>query len=266
MWRNGEEITIEDYCKPREKISEKERRYYLEEVDCLCPKCGKPLINPVDGSILSLCEIAHIFPNRPKDMESIILADVEVEGDNSESMENKIALCLNCHTIYDDHKTEAKYKEMLELKRKKAAELKAKHILAKANLEEDLGNAIVALVKLDAKELKNAGKLKYKSLMVKQKVEDQLLCSSIENQVTRYFPLINTRFKMLDSTGLRHEIVCKSVNLEYKKLTQLNLTQDQIFEKITDWFESKTCVSRPACEIMTSYFVQKCDIYDEISK
>lgn len=155
MKRNGEEVSPKDYQKERRKPSQNERKILLEEVNGLCPVvgCGKSLMNEKNGRVYEEFEVAHIFPNSFKDdMEAIILSDVEVDGDSSESLENWIALCHDCHTRYDEQKTVVGYQQMLDLKRHLAAELKAKKAIAGERVEDDLDNAINSLVKLDMDE------------------------------------------------------------------------------------------------------------------
>jgi hypothetical protein len=117
MIRNGTVVDIETYCKDRKRPTDKENLRYILEVGNECPMCGK-IITDFSADKHKLYEIAHIFPNSPTEKEKPVLADVEVLGENSESFENKIALCRDCHKEYDEHKTIEKYNAMLNLKKK----------------------------------------------------------------------------------------------------------------------------------------------------
>ncbi len=264
-----EYVSPKDYQKDRRMPTQNERKILLEEVNGLCPMvgCGKSLMNEKNGRIYEDFEVAHIFLNNFKnDMEAIILADVEVDGDSSESLENWMALCHDCHSKYDELKTVASYQQMLDLKRRLAAELKAKKTIAGERIEEDLDKAIKSLVKLDKSELEKAGKLGYEAMAVREKIpDDEVLCSNIEDKVTRYFNYIRVQFKQQDPNGDHFDLICTSVKKVYLMLKVSNLSKSDIFEKITDWFVSKTQVPRLVCEIMTSFFVQNCDVY-EVSK
>lgn len=265
MYRDGKYVSIEDYCKKRESISSREENLYLEEVDNLCPVCGTALVLKEGGRCQKNFEIAHVFPNSPTEREKSILKDVEVDGENSESMENKIALCRKCHKDYDDNKTVDSYREMLERKRNKATKLRGKKVLANESPESDLKSAIQVLLALKDKDLVDAGELSYKSLRIKQKVCGVVLRTSIEQNVSAYFPLIRSLFKGMDESGRRYDVVCKSVHLEYQRLMlDCRISQEDVYELIAKWFQSKTQANITVCEIMTSYFVQNCDIFDEI--
>ena len=269
MKRNGENVSPKDYQKERRKPTQNERKILLEEVNGLCPLegCGKSLVNENKGRVYEDFEVAHIFPNSFKDeMEEAILADVEVDGDTSESLDNWIALCHDCHTRYDEHKTVVSYQQMLDLKRRLSAELKAKKAIAGERIENDLDKAIKSLVKLDKDELEKAGQLEYEAMAVREKVpDDEVLCLNIEDKVTRFFNYITAQFKQQDPSGEHFDLICTSVKKVYLMLKASKLSKSDIFEKITDWFASKTQAPRHICEIMTSFFVQNCDVY-EVSK
>ena len=265
MYRNGVKISVKNYCKDRKEPTQNQKKILLEEVNGLCPMpgCGKSLVNEVGQKVLEQYEVAHVFPNSHTANEKKILANVEVDGESSETLDNWIALCHDCHKIYDENKTVASYQEMLELKRKLSLELKTKKVLSKERLEEDIDKAIKDLLNIDKAELEKAGSLEYKTLAVKQKVhEDDILCSNIEDQVTKYFNYIKGVFKNLDPSGVHFDLICISVKKVYLQLKSKKVSQATIFERITDWFVSKTHVQRHICEIMTSFFVQNCDVYE----
>jgi len=268
MWRNGEKVEIEDYCKERKDPTPNQLKILLEEVDGRCPMpgCGKSLVNEIDGRIYNQYEIAHVFPNSPDDFQRLHLKDVEVDGDDSESLDNKIALCHDCHTKYDDNTTEVSYGKMLDLKRRLAVGLKAKKEISRESIEENIVKAISVLSGMKKEDLQGSEELAYKSLKVSQKIEDYTLCVDIENRVTKYFNFVKESFKRFDPNGDRFELICVSVKKVYLKLKTQSLSQNEIFDMITDWFVAKTHGTKTVCEIMTSFFVQNCDIYDEISK
>lgn len=257
-----------DYCIDRKDPTGNQIKILLEEVDGTCPMpgCGKSLVNEIDGLVYNQYDIAHVFPNKPNEFQKLHLKDVEVDGENSEALANKIALCRDCHKIYDNNTTEVSYSQMLERKRKLAVGLKAKKEISKVVIEDDIVKTIEVLTTMKKEDLEQSGTLEYKSLAVAQKVEDFMLCLDIENKVTQYFNFVRDCFKRFDASGDRFELICHSVRHLYLHLKANKLTQYEMYETITNWFVSKTQRSRTVCEIMTSFFVQNCDIYDEISK
>jgi uncharacterized protein YjaZ len=189
-----------------------------------------------------------------------------VLGNDSESFDNKIALCLDCHKEYDANKTVESYNNMLELKRRLFAELRAKKALSGESIERELATVVQQLSQVRDEELSGLEKLSYDSLKVSQKVDITPLRKRIEADVTSYYPYCKQCFKDIDATGVSFDIVCLTVKKSYLKLKTGGLDKEAIYEKLTDWLVSKTHVSRVACGIMVSFFVQNCDVYDEISK
>ena len=185
-------------------------------------------------------------------------------GDDSESYENKIALCYDCHTKYDANKTVESYNEMLELKRRLYTELRAKKEISGENIEKELTIVVEHLSEVSDEDLEEVGKLSYDSLKVSQKVEIVPLRRRIEADVTSFYPYCRQCFKEIDGTGTRFNIICLLVKKSYMKLKSEGLDKEKIFEQMTDWLISKTHASRVACGIILSFFVQNCDVYDEI--
>ena len=266
MKQKGIDVSFDDYCKPRKNPDENEWMLFMEEVNSQCPKCGKKFLYVTEKSIMKGAEIAHIFPNSPTPKEKIILKDVEVDGDNSEAFENKIALCKDCHDNYDSNKTVASYNDMLDLKRRLHLDLLAKKMMSGENIEDELSSVVRSLSSATAKELEDWDQLSYSSLKVSQKVDIPLLCKRIEGDVTSFYPYCRQKFREIDSSGSQFEIICMTVRRGYLKLRKQGLGKEEIFEQLANWLVSKTHASKNACEIIVSFFVQNCDVYDEISK
>lgn len=109
-------IAADPYLKKRKAPTEAEQQLYLKEVSFSCPLCGKILRHKKQGKANKLYEIAHIFPNSPTEEQYELLSKLPRLGDNSESFENKIALCKDCHNQQDYHTTQADYLKLLDIK------------------------------------------------------------------------------------------------------------------------------------------------------
>lgn len=104
---------VDAYCKDRKDPTPAQELIYLGEVQDKCPKCGKPLVRQGTRKVNKDFEIAHIFPCNPTADDMAVLEGVELYGQNSETMDNKIALCHDCHEDYDNNKTKEKYEYFL---------------------------------------------------------------------------------------------------------------------------------------------------------
>lgn len=90
-------IATDPYLKERKSPTAVDQQLYLKEVSFVCPLCGKILRHRKQKKANKLYEIAHIFPNSPTEEQYEQLSGLPRLGDNSESFENKIALCKDCH-------------------------------------------------------------------------------------------------------------------------------------------------------------------------
>nr|WP_302657923.1 HNH endonuclease [uncultured Dysosmobacter sp.] len=109
-------IATDPYLKDRKSPTAVDQQLYLKEVSFVCPLCGKILRHRKQKKANKLYEIAHIFPNNPTEEQYEQLSGLPRLGDNSESFENKIALCKDCHDQQDYHTTQADYLKLLDIK------------------------------------------------------------------------------------------------------------------------------------------------------
>ena len=109
-------IAADPYLKERKAPTAVEQQLYLKEVSFVCPLCGKILRHRRQGKANKLYEIAHIFPNSPTEEQYERLSILPRLGSDSESFENKIALCKDCHNQQDYHTTVEDYLKLLKKK------------------------------------------------------------------------------------------------------------------------------------------------------
>lgn len=261
-------VDFDNYCIDRKSPTQPELLMYMEEVNGCCPICGKPLTLEKNGRAKKLCEIAHVFPNRPTEYEKSVLKDVRLAGDNSESTLNKIALCKDCHDEYDELKTVDSYNNMFELKARLRLELDSKKMMANFSMEDELGAIVLRLAHLTPEDFKLLTKLEMNALTVDQKVEDDfvLLRNKIEQDVVQYYLFIRSKFKELGDDALSFDTIAYNVKLAYCKLRDKKLNKPQIYDQMVMWFENQTHCRKEACEKMVAFFIQNCEIYEKLSE
>lgn len=253
------------YCIERKVPTKAETSWLLEEVGGCCPKCGKPLVIEKGRQLYNQYEIAHVFPNRPTLFEQELLRDVEVAGANSEDKLNKIALCYECHKEYDVEKTVESYYQMFRLKADLNKLMCAKRVIANQCVEIELAKIIATIAGMDDGEL-NLPPLSKEALTIDQKIEKTygLLRNKIKNEVTQYFGFVKEQFQNLDVSTSRFNIIAQQVKCAYLLLNDRGLNKDEIYSQMVDWFVHKTSGNQFACEILVSFFVQNCEIYEKI--
>lgn len=260
-------IADDPYLKDRKAPSEAEQQLYLKEVSFSCPLCGASLRHRRQKKPNKLYEIAHIFPNSPTEEQYECLSTLPRLGDNSESFENKIALCKNCHAEQDYHTTQ---KDYLKLYNKK------KHLLQLTDLYEatltmglelEIENVLGKFCSLREDEFAS---LNYTPVRLAKKftADDFHLKNRISMYVTNYYPYIRDCFKELEGrNGFRLTVLSLQIKSCFIKLEGISDNKNDIFNQLVDWIMVKTLsTSRDACEAVVSFFVQNCEVFHEITK
>ena len=62
-------------------------------------------------------------------------------------------------------------------------------------------------------------------------------------------------------------MICSEVKAAYLSIKKMTDDQNIIFNKMVEWLKFKTQeITNDACEIVISYFIQNCEVFDEITK
>lgn len=260
---------IDKYLQPREAISPNVSMQHYDEVGGYCPLCGEKLLIQVKGRVKKQYEIAHIYPNSPNEHQRQELKGLERLGDSCEDFENKIALCVKCHGIYNDYTTKEDYLKILNIKKKLMKENRARESVAQEELEKDLLLIIERLAVVADEELDEIA-LKYKGITIANKLEKEynLLRRKISSNVCTYYFFIRENMKNMSvGKGANFDLIASEVRTAYLRAAQSVTDKAAIFNTLVSWMKSKIPeASEESCEIMISYFVQDCEVFDEITE
>lgn len=261
-----EAISKDPYLQNRAAVSDYEKRALLREVGFRCPLCKKDLQPFNKEKTSSLFQIAHIYPNKPTIYQYETLRDVERLGDTCESIENKIALCLDCHHEQDYKTSLNDYLNLMNVKKQLLNLTQLRESIENLSLDDELIELINKIALLNGGQLEQ---LRYSPIPIANKIEknNQLLKTKIEAYVNKYFTFIRDCFRDLDGkNGFQLEAISSEFKLCYLKLKK-ETNQDLVFELIVDWVMKETKTSyKNACEAIVSFFVQNCEVFDEISE
>lgn len=247
----------------RNKPTENMGLVLFDEVGGICPKCTKPIMKKNKSQMTKLFEIAHIYPHSPRLNEVILLKDEErLSGDVDDEF-NLIALCRDCHKIFDNPRTVEGYREMVSIKK----ELKRLSNLRKSwfdNSIDDEINTIVASLALYSGE--SFEELSLEALTVDSKSDETLsglVKLKIKNNIRYFYSDIKSKFSELDkSRPYTSDTIYSQVKTYYLKLKKDNLCQTQIFSAMSDWLKHATnCKNTEVSEILVSFFIQNCEVY-----
>ena len=250
----------------RKKITPNFDARLLTEANNLCPLCGKRLLGEKSGSSLKLCQIAHIYPHSPTAEQVTVLKSVPKPSD-AEAFENLIALCQDCHKKQDFHTTVEDYMQLYDLKQRIMAQNKAMDGASCVPIEIQIEEV---LQKLRAVDITNMAKLSYTPVAVERKIrqENGLLREKIKGLVVQFFPFVQDLFGQMDGAGrLKFDKLASEVKLCFQNMDEQRLSQEVVFDGIVEWIQSKTQSQYGvACEIVVAFFVQNCEVFNEIAE
>ena len=260
-------IATDPYLKVRKAPTEAEQQLYLKEVSFSCPLCGKDLRHRKQRKANKLYEIAHIFPNSPTQEQYELLGALPRVGDNSESFENKIALCKDCHDQQDYHTSQEDYLVLLGKKQYYLQRTGLHEATLTLGLEEAISDVVEKVCFLREDEL---AKLNYTPVKLAKKFsyDEFLLKNRIASYVTTYYPYIRDLFIGIEGTnGFRLDTLSLQIKCCFTKMEGISADKSLIFDQIVDWIMTKSLsTSRAACEAVVSFFVQNCEVFYEITE
>jgi hypothetical protein len=215
-----------------------------------CPNdnCGEPLFITKSGKTINRYKITRICADIP------------------ESFENSIALCPKCHDLYTVSPTAAEVERMACIKATLMRDSAALELAIEIKIEEGIGEILNMIANVSDGELVP---LNYHPVKVEQKItkENGILLRKTLFNVTTYFNYVKEMFQQLGKEGrLRFDTVATQVNLCYKKERDNGLSQKEIYNALVEWLKTMTNGNREACEVVIAYFIQNCEVFDEIAK
>lgn len=254
----------------RKNITENMDIILFDEVDGICPKCNKPLMNQTGTRKTKLYEVAHIYPHSPRQNEIALLKDEVRLSDDAEHIDNLIALCRDCHKIFDNPRTVDGYREMVAIKKTYQQLSKRKNEWFYNSLDEELSKVIESLKFLSSEALEALEELSLDAIKIDNKTDstlNNLVKLKIKQNVKYFYSKIKQQFAEMDKGApYTSDAIYSQVKTYYVKLKKDGLDQTQIFAALTAWINATgKCGSTEVSEILVSFFVQNCEVFSDHS-
>jgi hypothetical protein len=236
-----------------------------------CPLCARPIIfkkaaskHPEKGY-----EIAHIYPLNPTPAQAKALVNYATPVDRN-ALENVICLCPSCHREYDkDFKIE-EYLEILGRKKSFLQMAQAKLVTAECHLKEEVKNLLQTIIDLTPEDIAiTEVELDIATINDKLKTNaSPLLKRNIKRDVLDYYVTIRDEIRILEQRDqLTVRVLQNQINTYYLEMQRIIPdNKDLVFTYITQWMSTRTGKSIDAAKILTSFFVQNCEVFDVSSK
>ena len=243
----------------------------LLEVDNRCPLCNSPLmVRNGKGKNVKRYKITQIFPdNVDRNMYLLFSKHSKTYGDYNEP-DNLMALCTECSIDYLSEPTEKEFMHLQETKKAFQQRNKLRQSMEDIGLESEISDVVNEMINID-----KAGKLtelRMDALKVSQKIEstNKLLLDSIIDDVTHYYSYIEELFADIDCKNSgTFDRIASEVRLAYQKIKMEGLPQETVFEYMANWIKEKLPIGQRndmAINVVISFFVQNCEVFDEISQ
>lgn len=254
----------------REQPDKGERQILYNQAHGLCPKCQRPLQYGRGVDEREIFQAAHIYSLNPHVNEIRELEKEERISDDVNALENFIPLCPNCHWEFDHPKTAAKYREILDLRKKMLDEASNRGKYHKYEIEDEIRDIVRSLVA--GAEPENLLELNYNALHVREKLPgkfDHALLFQIESNVKSFYRYVAKELECAENANPgTSELVASQMKTAYLDFAKDSYFCESVFEALTDWIAKKTGGghSKAAAGIVVSYFIQECEVFSRVTK
>lgn len=230
-------------------IKEQYGALLVAEERSVCPNdgCSTPLFVNVGGQLGVNYEVTIIDPSV-----------------SETKMENLIALCPACHSKYITGRTDEQVQRLLHIKKNLVDDYEAKETVSMQKIEDGIRKVLEKIPKMQVPANID---LNYNPVTLRQKIaaDNLMLYLKAKTNVNVYYSAVQDAFTELNEERiLRYKPFCLQVRMTYMNLNDMGLSQDEIFEKMVDWLQDATHENRSSCEVIISYFIQKCEVFDAI--
>ncbi|MFD2334386.1 ABC-three component system protein [Cohnella sp. GCM10020058] len=241
----------------------------FNEVDGLCPLCNKSLMRTKNKIKVKIFEAAHIYPLNPSEQEIELLKNEERLTSDVNDLDNFIALCRECHKVFDHPRTVEEYKILYKIKKNIITRNATKEKFHEYPMETQIREVLIKLLG-DINE-SSLTKLKLEAHKLDDKANGTLTGFTkrkIRNDITDYYLFIKEEFKQLDKDHPKSfAIIASQVRSFFTQVDRIEESQDEIYSIVTEWLYKKTQTdSIGACQIITSFFIQNCEVFDANSQ
>lgn len=220
-----------------------------------CPLCKtERLFKEVKGQRHPLFEVVH-FPAE--------------EGSTKHVSE---AVCVKCAKLAAGSQGLFTDEATLEALRKIHARKQASKAIEDEVIDAQLHPEIIKVINELGEQLKSgsAVELKMDALRIDSKIrreEYSELAERIMFHVLRWYRVVEEDFQKLDASGRnRFKFIAEQVADFYISVKEKTDDQQQIFDAVAEWIHEKSnFTNRNAAIVITSFFVQNCEVFDEIA-
>lgn len=212
----------------------------LAETGGRCQRCSRVLGVKKEGNDVNYAKVVRLSETD----DVVLCVDCEREIQNA-SEQDKLALLSDKHDL-----------ETLMV----ARDATSRYIIEK-QIEQ-------VLREVDLMDVTDNTQLKIKPVKVENKITEKRLKERVLFDVRRLYQGVNDALdRLAGENKLNVDKFAKSVKRMYEDASESHISQSDIYYLLVDTLFKKTGRKyKEACEIIISYFVQRCEVFDEITK
>lgn len=217
----------------------------LAEADGKCMACGKPVAFETDIGETDRCQILSVKDESGSDTD--------------------IVLCVDCARDYANAPAE----RIIDLLRRKSQHKTQVEALNSISIPQQKKAIEEAIHKLAVLDLDYDAELKYEPTKIRNKiVHDSKLRDDIIWNANYWFRAINTEIEnAAEARILRPERFSKSFARMYDDVSGIASSQRMAFDTIVTRLSGMIGTEyKSQCECIVSYFVQSCEVFDEVTQ
>ncbi len=218
---------------------------------CLYPHCSKRFYNSDNPTAGPLCEVVFIDEN----------------ASNKDDISNLAVMCPECAMKYRSGHSAEIEEELKKRKKFFLQDFNAQNRLSEIKLTKGAEILFRNIQNLSADIIVKYPETEPTDIRNKIKPEYSILVCEIAPLSSSYFKIIEDIQKNLEMTGdLNFDDFKNSVHTAYCAESCRTENQSDIFENLAQWLRGTTNVELIICKAVLSYFVQICEVFDDLSK
>lgn len=251
----------------RTAYSDNEHSILYSETSGCCPLCAKPILfrKPGSSKLNKGYEVAHIYPLNPTPFQAeALIGRPAPQGINA--LENVIALCPSCHRSYDkDFKLEEMDK-LRGIKESFLTEARARATISDYTIQQEIFEILDSITDLSSAEI-DIPPAHFDATSIDKKLRtgmSPLQKNEIKTNAVSFYIRIREQIRLLEQRDqLAIRILQSQVNTYYLEMQRQNpQNKDAVFSYVAQWISTRTGRPLLAAKVLTSFFVQNCEVFD----
>ncbi len=212
----------------------------LAETGGKCQKCGRVLGIKKEGNDINYAKVVRL------------------------SETDEVVLCVECEREIQSASEEEKL-ALLSDKRDLENLIIARDATSRYTIERQIEQV---LREVNLMDVTDDTQLKIEPVKVENKITEKRLKDRVLFDVRQLYEGVNdSLYRLAGENRLNVDKFAKNVRRMYEDASESHISQSEIYYLLVETLFEKTGRKyRGACEIIISYFVQRCEVFDEITK